>query len=263
MTRERILEIIEASDSSDKVGKICDYIILTFVILSVIAIILESYQGIYYKYYQYFKMFEVVSISVFTLEYILRILTADIKYKQLSKGKAITKYVLTPMALIDLFAILPFYLPMVFPFDMRFLRILRLTKMFRLFKLNRYTNALNIITKVVKNKKEELFSTMFIMMLVIIISAALIYYLETEVQPDLFPDIGAAIWWAVVTLTTVGYGDVYPITNMGKVLAAIISLAGIGIVALPTGIISSGFMEEVDNKKTKKYCPHCGNIIDE
>jgi len=263
MTRERILEIIEASDSSDKAGKTCDYIILIFVVLSVIAIILESYQFLYDNYYYYFKIFEAISISVFSLEYFLRILTADIKYKQLSKVKAIAKYSLTPMALIDLFAILPFYLPMIFPFDMRFLRILRLTKMFRLFKLNRYTNALNVITKVIKNKKEELFSTMFIMMLVIIISASLIYYIETEVQPDLFPDIGAAIWWAVVTLTTVGYGDVYPITNMGKVLAAIISLAGIGIVALPTGIISSGFMEEVNNKKNKKICPHCGSIIDE
>jgi len=263
MTRARILEIIEASDSSDKVGKAFDYIILTFVVLSVISIMLESYKGLYNTYYNYFRIFEAISITVFSIEYFLRILTADIRFKQLSKGKAITKYIFTPMALIDLLAILPFYLPMIFPFDMRFLRILRLTKIFRLFKLSRYTNALNIIGKVIKSKKEELLSTMFIMLLVIIISASLIYYIETEIQPDLFPDIGAAIWWAIVTLTTVGYGDIYPVTNMGKVLAAIISLAGIGIVALPTGIISSGFIEEVNNKKEKKCCPHCGKPLDE
>ena len=262
-TRARILEIIEASDKSDKVGKAFDYVILTFVVLSVISIILESYKGLYNHYYHLFRVFEAISITVFSIEYFLRILTADIRFKQLSKGKAITKYIFTPMALIDLLAILPFYLPMVFPFDMRFLRVLRLTKIFRLFKLSRYTNALNIIGKVIKSKKEELFSTMFIMLLVIIVSASLIYYIETEIQPELFPDIGAAFWWAVVTLTTVGYGDIYPVTTMGKVLAATISLAGIGIVALPTGIISSGFIEEVNNKKKKKCCPHCGKPLDD
>lgn len=138
MTRDRIIEIIEASDSSDKVGKAFDYIIF------------------------------------------------------------------------------PFYLPKIFPFDMRFLRILRLTKIFRLFKLSRYTNALNNIGKVIKSKKEELLSTMFIMLLVIFISASLIYYIETKVQPELFPDIGAVIWWVIVTLTTVGYGDIYFCNQQGK-----------------------------------------------
>ena len=119
------------------------------------------------------------------------------------------------------------------------------------------------VIKVLKNEKEKLFYTIFIMMVLIICASSLMYYVENPVQPDKFPNIVASIWWAVATLTTVGYGDVYPITALGKFLSGVIAILGIGIVALPTGIISSGFMAEMKSKKEKRICPHCGKIIEE
>ena len=163
------------------------------------------------------------------------------------------------MAVIDLLAILPFYLPMFIPIDLRFLRMLRLTRVLRVFKLNRYSKALNSISGVMRNKKDELLTTVFLMTFIIVISSTLIYYIEHEYQPEAFPNIVESFWWAIATLTTVGYGDVFPITGLGKVLASVIALSGIGLVALPTGIISSGFMANI---KTGKKCPHCGKDLE-
>jgi voltage-gated potassium channel len=172
------------------------------------------------------------------------------------------------MALIDLAAILPFYLPMFVIIDLRFLRILRLTRLLRILKINRYTESLDMIKVVLYQKKEELSVTMFITFLLLLLSSSIMYYVETDVQPDAFPNIIAAFWWGVATLTTVGYGDVYPITVIGKILSGIIALLGIGLVALPTGIISSGFMDQMsqkrkpkEEKKKKSYCPYCGEKL--
>ncbi len=172
------------------------------------------------------------------------------------------------MALIDLAAILPFYLPMIINLDLRFLRILRLTRIFRILKINRYTESLEMIKVVLYKKKEELGVTTFVTFLLLLFSSSLMYYIETEAQPEAFPNIIASFWWGVATLTTVGYGDVYPITVIGKILSGIIALLGIGLVALPTGIISSGFMDEMNQKrksereyKKKNYCPYCGEEL--
>jgi voltage-gated potassium channel len=173
------------------------------------------------------------------------------------------------MALIDLFAILPFYIPMFIPFDLRFLRILRVARMLRLFKLNRYSKALLIIGKVVKKKKAELIVTVFITFLLLLMASTMMFYLEHDVQPTAFPNIIASFWWAIATLTTVGYGDIYPVTGWGRLLSGVIALIGIGLVALPTGIISSGFMNEISSRKQKDenedtpitYCPYCGKRI--
>lgn len=140
--------------------------------------------------------------------------------------------------------------------------MLRLTRLFRIFKLNRYSKSLSVIVSIIKNKKDELISTLFIMFFIIVISSTLMYYFENAVQPEAFPNIIASFWWAVATLTTVGYGDIYPITTIGKVLASFIAITGIGLVALPTGIISSGFVEYISTKK-ETICPHCGKKIEE
>lgn len=126
-----------------------------------------------------------------------------------------------------------------------------------MFKLNRYSKALNLIVKVFRDRKEEILVTVFIMLFIILISSTLIFYIESEVQPEKFPNIISSFWWAIATLTTVGYGDIYPITALGKVLASIIAISGIGLVALPTGIISSGFLDEIKNDK-EHICPKCG-----
>ena len=125
--------------------------------------------------------------------------------------------------------------------------------------MNRYTKTLIMIKNVFKKKKEELFITLFISFLILILSSSIIYYVETDIQPSEFPNIIASFWWGISTLTTVGYGDVFPVTVLGKLLSGVIAFIGIGLVALPTGIISSGFIEEMQNKKKKnKYCPNSG-----
>jgi voltage-gated potassium channel len=171
---------------------------------------------------------------------------------------------LTPLSLIDLFAVLPFYLPMFIPFDLRFLRAIRLIRIVRLFKLGRYTESVRQFGRVLKSKRAELLTTVFIIFILLIVASSLLYYVEHNAQPDKFASIPEAMWWGVVTLTTVGYGDIYPVTGLGKFLGAIISLLGIGLFALPTGLISAGFIEEIAKKRrTPGKCPKCGATIDD
>lgn len=259
--KKRVYEIIEKAKEGDIASRIFDYSILGLISLTVISIIIESYNNLSLTYSKQLWYFEIFSIIIFTIEYGLRIWTSDEMFPELSKKQARKKYVFSFMAIIDLLAILPFYLPMILPFDLRFLRIIRLTRFLRIFKLNRYSKALGLIGKIIKEKKEELLATIFIMLFIIMISSTLIYYMESEIQPESFPNIVDSFWWAIATLTTVGYGDVYPVTGFGKILASIIAISGIGLVALPTGILSSGFMEELSNKDSSHECPHCGKKI--
>jgi voltage-gated potassium channel len=259
-----ILDIIEPNKNNQLLSKIFDYGLITLILLNVLAIVAESFLSIKIKYNSYFEKFELISVIIFTIEYILRLWTSDIKYN-FGKLKSRIYFIFTLLALIDLLAILPFYLPMLIKIDLRFIRILRLIRLFRIFKLNRYSSSINLIFFVIKKKKEELVSTLFLTFLLLMISSTLIYYIENEVQPDKFKNILASFWWAIATLTTVGYGDIYPITTLGKILSGFIALLGIGLVALPTGIISSGFIEQIKQKKENKNetqrCPHCGKKI--
>lgn len=256
--RLRIYRIVEKAENGDWVSRLFDCGVLSLIVLTILAIVLESFSGLAVRYHEWFRAFEVFSVVVFTLEYLMRFWTAEYHYPGRDKWMARLLFFFSFMALVDLMSILPFYLPFLIPVDLRFLRILRLTRLFRLFKLNRYSRALHVIGKVAREKKEELLSTVFIMMFLIIISATLIYFVENTVQPDSFPNIIASFWWAVATLTTVGYGDIYPITGLGKILASLVAVTGIGLVALPTGIISSGFMEEI-RQHHKCRCPKCGH----
>lgn len=188
--------------------------------------------------------------------------TSNIKFREKNYIKAIIKQVRTPLSIVDLLAILPFYLPMLIPFDLRFLRLFRIARFLRILKLNRYSNALALIFRVLKRKKDILLATMYILLMTILMSSVFMYYAENKAQPENFSSITATLWWAVATLTTVGYGDVYPVTVIGKILATIIAITGIGIVALPTGILSSGFVEELETKPINlEKCPHCGEVI--
>ncbi len=258
--KRRVYQIIEKAEVGDRASKVFDNTILTLIMLTIVAIVMESFADVYIRFQTGFKVFEVFSITVFTVEYFLRLLTADLKYPNKSKPVAVLRYMVTFMALIDLFAILPFYIPMIIPYDLRFLRMLRITRLLRVMKLNRYSKAFSLIGQVVRDKKEELVATISIMLLIMVMSSTLIYYIESGVQPEAFPNIVASFWWSIATLTTVGYGDVYPVTAMGKVLASIIAITGIGLVALPTGILSSGFMEGI--KKECKKCPYCGKEME-
>lgn len=267
INKKRIFEIIEKAEKGDKASRYFDSLILILIFLNSFFIVLESFNNLYEKWYFYFKTFEVFSVIIFSIEYLLRIWTSDLLYEgKRGKIKSITKYILSPMAVIDLLSILPFYLPMLIPIDLRFLRLFRVFRLLRILKINRYTKALSLILCVVREKKEELAATIFMMGFMILISSTIMYYFESEAQPEAFPNIVASFWWAIATLTTVGYGDVYPVTVVGKFSASIIALMGIGIVALPTGIISSGFIEAVSKKNEEEKeeefnCPHCGKEI--
>lgn len=218
----------------------------------------ESYRSEFY----YFEMF---SVAIFTAEYLARIWTADLKYPTKKGSRAVMTFVLSPTALIDLFAILPTYLPLLFPIDLRFIRVLRFMRITRLLKLQRYSRSLRIIGDVLRENKSDLGVTFFITFILLTVAATFMYYIEGKVQPEAFPNIIASFWWAIATLTTVGYGDVYPMTNWGKVISGIIALLGIGIVALPTGILSAGFMDKIKQRRktkaNKDICSSCGQSI--
>ena len=234
------------------------------IILNVFAIILGSYKEIRSNYEDLLYYFEIFSVIIFTVEYILRFWTTDLEYDNGSPFINKIKFVFSFYGLIDLFAILPFYLPLIFPFDLRVIRILRLFRLLRIFKLGRLSKSMKLIANVLKDTKSELFITFFVAFILLVLSSTLMYYFENDAQPDKFDNIGDALWWAVATLTTVGYGDVYPITGIGKLLSAIIALIGIGFVALPTGILSSAFIERIQEEKEKRKdvgivkCPKCG-----
>jgi len=249
MSRKRIFEIIEPAVGNDHHSRLFDNFILILIILNVTSVILESFSAFEIRLQKYFNIFEIFSITIFSIEYLSRIATSDLLYKDSHKLSSMFRYIRSPMAVIDLLAILPFFIPMILPMDLRFLRILRLTRILRVLKIHRYTYSLNMIGRVLKRKKEELIVTLFVTFLLLLLAASIMYYVETDIQPEGFPNIIASLWWAIATLTTVGYGDVYPISAIGKILSGIIALLGIGLVALPTGIISSGFSEELERRK--------------
>jgi voltage-gated potassium channel len=253
-----------------KVGDFINYnkyfikFIYALIVLNVITLILESYKELNDNYGVFFYAFEIFSVAIFTVEYLIRIWISD-KTKEDKKERI--NFAFSTLGIIDLIAIIPFYLPFIFPFDLRIVRILRLFRLLRIFKLSRYSKSLKTIQYIFKETKAELSITVFVTFVLMILSSTLMYYIEHDAQPEKFASIGDAVWWAVATLTTVGYGDVYPVTALGKILSGIIALIGIGFVALPTGIISSAFIEKIQaekkSKKVKKIknnkcCPTCG-----
>jgi voltage-gated potassium channel len=258
-----LVEAIKHKDEPRRVYDAFDFFMMTLIVLNVTAVILETVQSIEQQYSVYFFWFEVFSVFCFTFEYVMRVwsCTSQQKYSRPFWGRI--RFMLTPMAIIDLIAIIPFYLTF-FHADMRFVRTIRLFRLFRLFKLLRYSHSLTLFGNVFRSKKEELLITVAIMGVLIIITSSFIYFAEHEAQPDKFTDIPSSMWWAIVTLTTVGYGDVFPITPLGKVFAGIIAVLGVGMFALPTGILGASFVEEINKEKGKKagVCPHCGERLD-
>ncbi len=267
--KQRVFQLIDESGRDLRANRVFDSFIITLITLSVTAIILESYESLNARYHQLFWRFELFSVAVFTIEYLLRLWTADLKYPESSPLGARLRFMGSSYGVIDLLAILPFYMPYLVRLDMRFVRILRVMRLLRIFKLNRYTRALSIVSDIFREKRSELSMTVMVTFIMLLMSSTIMYNLEHDVQPDQFPDIISTFWWAVATLTTVGYGDVYPVTGWGKFMSGIIALLGIGLVALPTGILSAAFIEKLDEEKVEaaekspppKFCPHCGERL--
>ncbi|TAL39923.1 MAG: ion transporter [Spirochaetes bacterium] len=265
--KKAIHRVIEASTGKDIRGNAFDLFLIILIVLNVVAVTLETVKSLHDVFCPFFRTFEIISVIIFSIEYLLRLwsCTETIKYKHPIKGRLL--FAISPMGLIDLFAILPFYLPMVFIFDLRMLRAIRLLRILRLLKIGRYSKSLRLLGDVFKSKKPDLAIALLILLLLLVFSSSIMYYVEHETQPDNFSSIPYAMWWSVATLTTVGYGDVFPTTIIGKLFGAIISILGIGFFALPTGILASGLIEQIQkrdmksNNDDKKYCPHCGNQL--
>ena len=241
MIRKRVYEFIE-NENRDKAGTICEWFLMILILLNVASVVLGSVSELYDRHRLLFTWFEMFSVAVFSIEYLMRLSTAPYKYPG-SKSPYL-KYIFSFGGLVDLLAILPFFIPFIINADLRMLRLLRMFRLLRVLKLNRYDTALAMIVKVLKNQKEMLHITIFFMAVMILMTAAVMYFVENEAQPERFPSIPATIWWSVATLTTVGYGDVYPVTGLGRLLAGIIAIFGVGLIAMPSGIISMGLIEE-------------------
>lgn len=249
--KHRVFTIIQPSVGNDAASAIFDWFIIILIIVNVVLVILDTFSGFPPWALSFFRRAETVSVIVFTVEYLLRVWTANYLYERKKPLAARISYIFSVMALVDLFAVLPFYMPFLFPIDLRVLRMLRLLRLFRLFKVNRYTTALSSVGNVLKRKASQLISSLFVVTILMIMASILMYAIENEAQPNVFQNAFSGLWWAVATLTTVGYGDIYPVTIAGKILGAVIALLGIGFVAVPTGIISAGFMEDISREKEK------------
>jgi len=247
--KKRLYEILEIAAIRDRISKLFDIFIMSLITLNVIAVILATVERLNLQYQYFFRIFEIFSVTIFTIEYLLRLWTCTINKNYRNSFTGRIKYIFTPYAIIDLLAILPFYLPMIIPLDLRFIRAVRLFRLFRLFKIGRYSKAVVILKKLLKDKKEELLLVIFIAFILLIIFSSLMYFIEKEAQPEAFSSIPAAMWWGITTLTTVGYGDIYPITTLGKIVGALIAFLGIGLFALPAGILGSGLVEATRKKE--------------
>jgi voltage-gated potassium channel len=262
--KQKIYNLVEKGSHGSKINLWFDYFIIILIVLNVVAIALDTLTGVPEHFLKIMKLFEIVSIGIFTIEYSLRLYVSDITHPSKNKFSSIIKFMISPFGIIDLLAILPFYIPFIIKVDLRFLRILRLIRFLRVLKISRYNTTLKLIRDVLKEKKAELGMTFFIAFLILLISGFVMYSVENPMQPDKFPNVFASLWWAVATLTTVGYGDIYPITTLGKIISGIVAVVGIGLIALPTGIISAGFIEKINlakNEKKNNICPHCGKEI--
>lgn len=261
--RKTLYSIFETSAGKRRgVSLVFNLLLITIITLNAIAIVLHTVPEYNRRFAQVFSDFEFFSVVFFTIEYVLRIWSCveNKKYHHWFWGRL--RYIVSTSALIDFLAIFPFYFTL-FATDLAIVRILRLFRIFRLFRISRYSHAFRMIQTVVADKKEELIlSTMLVVFMLIIVSSVM-YYVEHPAQPDKFSSIPATMWWGVTAMTTVGYGDIHPITPLGKLLGGITAIVGIGLFALPTGILVSGFNEHIRDRKKpqRRVCPHCGKEI--
>ena len=263
--RKRVYEIVEEAVPGDRVSNAFDIFLISLISLNAVALIVGTVEEINQLSPQAFQIFEIVSVAVFTVEYLLRVwsCTADPKYSHPVWGRL--RFIVSPMALIDLLATLPFYVglfPNLYRLDLRFLRAVRLLA--RLARLGRHSSGIRTLSRVVYAKRGELLTVLLVLSVLLLIASSLMFFAENGAQPDKFSNIPQAMWWSVITLTTVGYGDVFPVTVMGRLLASVIAIVGIGLFALPAGILGSGFVEEIRRSgDTIRVCPHCNKKIGE
>lgn len=263
--KQTVYLLLEDQEGIDPRARWVRGFLVILILLNVVALIIETMEDVSSAYRHAFLTFERFSVAIFSAEYMLRLWACTENNVCSGSLKGRIRHALSPLMLVDLLAILPFYLPLILPADLIFLRALRLMRLLRVLKLGRYSDAIRVFGRVAALKKEQLAVAGFSIGILLIIASSLMYYFEHEAQPAAFGSIPHAMWWAIITLTTVGYGDAYPLTTVGRILASVIALLGIGMFALPAGILSSGFVEYGEMQKEQEHpstCPHCGKRID-
>lgn len=245
--RRRTYTILENA-SGEPAARLLNGLLIGLILANVAAIVLASVTSIGARYHAWFSTLEWLSILVFTFEYLARVWAAverdDGRYRAPVRGRI--RYMLSPLALIDLLAILPFYLAFLVPLDLRFMRIFRL---FLIFKLTRYHASMNLLARVMRNEARPIAAALFVLATLLMVAASFAFIAEHEAQPHVFASIPDAMWWAIVTMTTVGYGDMVPITPFGKLIGGVIAVIGLGMVALPAGLLAAGFSEQLHQRK--------------
>jgi len=238
-TKKRVFDIIQIGNTSDTPSRLFDYFIVGVIFINIATLFLGTFDQLA-RYDGLFHVIEIATAVIFCIEYGLRIWTSDLLYPSLSRGKAVLRFLVSFDGIVDLCTILPFFY---FSGFVAF-RMLRVVRIFHLFRINAYYDSFTVIKTVIYEKRNQLASSLFIIIVLMLASSLFMYSAEHDAQPEVFANAFSGIWWSMSTLLTVGYGDIYPITLTGRIMAIIIAFLGVGVVAIPTGIISAGFVEQ-------------------
>lgn len=247
--RRRLFEIIEVGASQDPVSRGYDLLGALVILINLGATLAYTFDYMELEYGPLLLGVETVTVAFFAVDYVLRLWTAKFLRPNLSEARAVWKYAASFTGIVDLLSFLPYYLPIFFPAGAVAFRMFRVVRIFRMFRVNAYYDSLNVIGEVISSKKQQLLSSVFIILVLMVASSLCMYSLEHEAQPEVFSNAFSGIWWSVSTLLTIGYGDIYPITTLGKVFSIFITFLGVGMVAIPTGIISAGFVDQYSRLK--------------
>jgi len=246
--RKKIHDILEMTNAQDFLSRAFSLFIVSLISINIACIVLESIPELNAKYRNLFFSIEIISTTIFAIEYILRLWSCVESNLVTSHSiKTRVRYALSPLAIVDLLAFLPSILQLMFPgIDLRFLRVLRLL---RVFKLTRYFSSFELLLNVLHEERKNLAGIFVLLLVILTLAASALYLVERDIQPDKFGSIPQAMWWAIAALTTVGYGDVYPLSAAGQILGSLVTIVGIGMVALPSGILASAFSEQTRRKR--------------
>lgn len=242
--RRHLARIIEIGSAEDTASRGYDFAITGIIIVNLAVSVLSTYQELDARYGALFDTIEGITVFCFAADYVLRLLAARCIYRADGELRSLSRYVFSFSGIIDLLSFLPYYLPVFFPAGAVAFRMFRVVRIFRLFRITAYYDSLNAITEVIHSKRQQLLSSVFIILVLMLASSLCMYSVEHDAQPDVFENAFSGVWWSVSTLLTVGYGDIYPITTLGRLLSTVITFLGVGMVAIPTGIISAGFVEQ-------------------
>lgn len=247
--KEKVFGMVDVGFVEDAVSRAYDLLNLSIIILNLTVSIVLTFEEARAAYGGVLLAIEAITIAFFAIDYLLRIWTADIKFPELSKPKAVVRYVFSVAGLIDLVSFLPYYLPAFYPAGTAAFRLFRVMRIFKLFRIGAYSDSFSIIKTVIYKKRQQLVTSMFIILVLMVGSSLCMYGAEHEAQPEVFKNALSGLWWSGSALLTVGYGDIYPITTIGRIMGTLIAFLGVGVVAIPTGIISAGFIEQYNEVK--------------